>query len=218
MNEQVEVRQCAGCAHAAVVLVNEWQHTRGSTPTGEVTREYRCQQCGRWFVQRSRLTVLAYWIAGVLLLPAMGIGLPVLIFAWRSGGFDGRVPVMSGALAPVMKFPGGPPKRVHAGCGGESRAVEIIRHSNRGVPTGTEYTYQCVKCDEQFSTESWWGHVTSLLLSLVSLGFLFAFLLGADSPWWKWGGSALMAVVTLIVSWSGMEMFINRFRHKVLPR
>lgn len=215
MNQQrPEVRQCPSCQQVAVLLVNEWQHTGSFGATGEVTRDYRCQQCGAWFVRRSSTRAIGLWVAGVLLLPACGLGLPFIWVAWQNGRFEERVRLVRDAPVPALRFPGGPPKRVHAGCGGVAHATQITRHTNRGIPTGTEYTYQCATCQAEFTTESWLGHVTSTLLSLVCVGVTLAFLLGADSPGWKYGGTAVMAVVTALVSWNGLSSFVNRFRHR----
>ncbi len=203
-----------------MVLVNEWQHTGFAGATGEVTKEYRCQQCGAWQVKRSKYRVLGLWVGGLLALPACGAGLPFLYVAWRDGRFEERVRLLQDAPVPAMRFPGGPPKRTCAGCGGVASAISITRHTHKGIPTGTEYVYECSGCQQQFETENVLGHVTSLSLVLASLGVLAAFFFGARAPAWRWGGTGVMALVTALVGWGAVGKLVNRFKHKevdVLP-
>lgn len=214
MSEQREVRQCAKCHQAAVILVNEWQHTGTFGSTGEVTQDFRCQRCGAWFIRRSKMRAISLWVAGVLLLPACGIGLPFLWLAWMNGRFDERLKVMPDAPVPATQFPGGPPQRIHAACMGVATAVKITRHTNRGIPTGTEYTYRCAQCAEEFTTETWWGSVTSMWSAVICAFVAFAFFTQGDSPAWKYGGSGVMVIITALVSWSGVSSIINRFKHK----
>lgn len=211
---RVEVRQCPKCASPSVLLVHEWQHTNFAGATGEVTKEYRCQQCGAWEVKRSKYRVLGLWIGGLLALPACGAGIPFIYVAWKDGRFEERVKLLQDAPVPAMRFPGGPPKRVCAGCGGVASAISITRHTHKGIPTGTDYVYACSGCQKEFTTENWLGHVASSFLTLGSLAFMAGFLFGADSPAWKWGGTVVMGLITAVVGWSGLEKLINRFKHK----
>jgi DNA-directed RNA polymerase subunit RPC12/RpoP len=211
-----EVRQCAACQQPALVVVMEWQHTTGGISTGSVTREYRCQNCGTWAVRRPRPTVIAYWILGVLFAPACGLGLPWLYLAWRDSQFDKRLPLVAGAATPAMRFPGGPPKRTCGKCGGIARAVNITRHTHRGVPTGTDYDYQCGQCGLKFTTENVLGHVTSSLGFFALLGVSMAFFVGAQSAGWKWGGSIVSGLLAGFLGWQNIERVLNRSKHRAL--
>lgn len=212
MSAPIEVRQCPKCSAPAVVLVTEWQHTTSGVATGAVTKEYRCQACGAWQVLRPTLSSISLWVAGILLLPACGLGLPFIWVAWQNGRFDERVKRVD-APAPVMKFPGGPPKR-QCTCGGVAAAVEITRHTHRGIPTGTEFVYACASCKKQFETENVLGHFTSSFLTVACLGVALAFLAGATSPMWRWGGGGVMALITALVGWAGVSKLVNRFKYK----
>jgi hypothetical protein len=209
-----EVRQCPACSQPAVVLVMEWQHTHGSFSTGEVTREYRCQHCGKWTVKRAKSTVVAYWIVGVIMLPACLLGAPWLYLAWREGQFEKRLPLVPGAPVPRMRFPGGPPKRTCGKCGGIARAINITRHTHRGMPTGTDFEYQCGQCQLTFTTENVLGHVFSSFGFLALLGVSMAFFANADSPGWKWGGSIVSGLIAGFLGWQNIERVLNRFKHK----
>ncbi|MFT3713441.1 MAG: hypothetical protein QM817_37775 [Archangium sp.] len=211
-----EVRQCPACSEAAMVVVMEWQHTTSGFDTGMVTREYRCQRCGKWDKRRPRSTVIAYWIVGVLLLPACGMGLPWLYLAWRESQFDKRLPLVPGAPVPAMQFPGGPPKRTCGKCGGIARAINITRHTHRGVPTGTDYEYQCGQCQLKFTTENLLGHITSGFGFLALIGVSMAFFSGAESPGWKWGGTIVCGLLAGFLGWQRIERILNRSKHRAL--
>lgn len=213
----VEVRQCRSCQQPAVLLVMEWQHTTGSFATGEVTREYRCQQCGQWTVRRPKSTAIAYWIVGsIFTVTTCVFGLPWLFLAWREGQFDKRLPLVAGAPVPQMRFPGGPPKRTCAKCGGIARAVNITRHTHRGVPTGTEFEYQCGQCNLKFTTENVLGSITSGFGFFALLGVSMAFFAGATHPGWKWGGSIVSGLLAGFLGWQTLERILNRSKHKAI--
>lgn len=211
----VEVRQCPKCEQPAVTLVMEWQHTTFGTSTGMSTKEYRCQHCGAWHVKEANTKLIAYWIVGVLLSIPCGFGAPLLYLAWRQKTFDRRIPLVA-APVPRERFPGGPPKRTCAKCGGVAKAMKITRHTHNGVPTGTDYEYVCGQCGLEFTTENVLGHAfntfAGLLLGGISAGFFF----GAQNPWWKFGGGIVMALFAALMLWQSADRILNRFKHKPL--
>lgn len=194
-----------------MVLVNEWHHSMNGANTNEVTRDYRCQQCGAWQEQGPRSRLIAWWIVGVLLLPTC-IGLPFLVLAYRLQTFDKRVPVMPGVPAPRVRFPGGPPKRT-CSCQGVAVARNITRHTHNGVPTGTDYEYECTSCKRTFTTENVLGTATSLFGALVLLGIGVAFLVSASSPGWKWGGGLGLGGLGLFLGVQTGGRVVNRFKY-----
>ncbi len=210
----VEVRQCSKCQQPAVVLVMEWEHTTFGASTNESTKDYRCQGCGAWFVKRAKSRVIAFWVVGVLLSIPCLFGAPFLYLAWRQSTFDQRLPLVPGALTPRLRFPGGAPKRTCGKCGGIAKALRITRHTHKGLPTGTDYEYECGQCGLEFSTENFLGHAFSTvggtLLGGVAAGFFF----GAESPGWRWGGSIVMALFTLFLLGQSVVRIVNRFKHK----
>ncbi len=212
--QPVEVRQCPKCQQAAVTLVMEWQHTTGSIETGQVTKEYRCQQCGGWQVLPPRLRLISFYIVGgILSVTTCVLGIPFFYLAWRQKNFEKRVPLVSGAPVPRLRFPGGPPRRTCGKCGGVARALNITRHTHRGIPTGTEYGYECGQCKLTFTTENVLGHVTSTLTALAILGFAAGFLVLAKSPGWKWGGGLVALAAGLFMLWNAASAVVNRFKH-----
>lgn len=209
-----EVRQCPSCQQPAVLMVMEWQHTTGGFATGSVTREYRCQDCGKWQIRRPKTTAIAWWVVGAIFTVTTCVfGLPWLYLAWREGQFDQRVPLVPGASVPAMRFPGGPPKRTCGKCGGIAHAVNITRHTHRGIPTGTDYDYQCAQCSLKFTTENVLGHVTSSFGFLALLGASLAFFAVAKSAGWKWGGTIVAGLLAGFLGWQNIERILNRYRH-----
>ena len=212
----VDVRQCPKCSQPAVLLVMEWQHTTFGVSTNESTREYRCQACGEWYVRRARTRVIALWIVGVLLSIPCLLGAPVLYLAWREGTFEQRLPLQLGVPVPRLRFPGGPPKRTCGKCNGTATAIRITRNTHNGVPTGTDYDYQCAGCGLQFSTQNFLGHVFSTLSGAAMGGAAAGFFFLAQSAGWKWGGTGVMAVGAGFFAWHSLEGVLNRVKHKAV--
>lgn len=211
------VRRCEKCQLPAVVCVMTWEN-RGSFSSTGTEEEWRCQECGETFVKKPRMEVIAYWVVGVIL--ALGcVGLPFLWVAWRQQRFEQRLPVVPGVAQPRMKFPGGAPPRRCAHCDGEAKAVTITRHTHRGLPTGTTFEYECSGCKKGFTTESAWGHVTSLfggaLLGFISAAFLTA---RNESPGWRWGGGLGLGAFSAFVVGSSAVRLANRKKHPVIVR
>ena len=211
-----DVRQCAKCQQPAVVLVMEWQHTTFGAATTESTKDYRCQNCGAWFIKRARSRVIAFWILGVLFLPSCFMGLLFLYLAWRQHTFDQRLPLVPGAPEPRMRFPGGAPKRTCGKCGGIAKAVRITRHTHNGMPTGTDYDYACGQCGLEFTTQNFLGHVFATLGGVTLAGVAAGFFFGAQSVWWKWGGSIVAALLAVFVLGQNGGQVFNRIKHKVI--
>lgn len=211
-----EVRQCPKCQQPAVVLVMEWEHTTFGASTNESTRDYRCQSCGAWAVRSARSKVIAYWILGVLFLPSCFMGLIFLFLAWRQHTFDQRLPVVPGAPEPRLRFPGGAPKRTCGKCSGLARTVRITRHTHKGLPTGTDYEYQCGQCGLEFTTENVLGHSVSTLGALALAGVAVAFLVHGTNAGWRYGGGGVTALFTLFLLGQSGQRIFNRFKHPVL--
>jgi hypothetical protein len=211
-----EVRQCAKCQQPTVVLVMEWEHSTFGAATHESTKDYRCQSCGAWFVRRARSRVIAFWIVGVLFSIPCLLGAPFLYLAWLQSTFDKRLPIVTGAPEPRMRFPGGAPKRTCGKCGGIAKTVAITRHTHNGLPTGTDYDYVCGQCGLAFSTENFLGHAFSSFGGLALGGIAAGFFFGADSAGWKWGGSIVAALLTVFLLGQNAVRIANRFKHKVI--
>lgn len=197
-----------------MVLVSNWQHTTFGASTGVATRDYRCQSCGAKFTIHPKAHVIGLWIAGVILLPTC-IGLPVLWLAWRRGGMEERLPVFPGAPMPQMRYRAGPPLRSCRACQGTASAIGIVRSTHNGIPTGTEYTYRCEACARQFVIESPLGQILSVLGAAMLAGGAAAFFLTAKHPGWKFGGSGVCALLTLVLFGQAVSRFLARFQNPV---
>src|SRR5262245_42991314 len=96
-----EVRWCSSCHQNAVVLVGSWQHTVGGTHTDGVTRDYRCQHCGKKYRIRPRIHTTLGMIIGVMAATTI-IGLPVFFVMWWRHTVHKRIPPVAGAPMPQM--------------------------------------------------------------------------------------------------------------------
>lgn len=216
-DESPEVRRCAKCEQPAVVLVNDWKHSINGLKTSESTRDYRCQECGAWFVRRSRARVLALWIVGVLL-SLTPVGIPCLYLAWRHQTFDRRLPVVVGAPMPPMRFPGGPPERTCQKCAAIAMPVRITRHTHNGLPTGTDSQYRCGGCGLEFTITDAWGHIFAGLMIAALAGVALAFHSWGTTPGWKWGGlgGATLGAVGIAIQYG--TRLVNRQRNPAAAR
>lgn len=209
-----EVRQCSKCQAQAVVEVFRWEHEG----LNDATIEYRCQACGAWHVRAAKYRTLALWIVGgVFTVTTCVFGLPLLAWAWWRQSFDKRVPIVPGvAPPPSIRFPGGPPKRTCAKCGGMALPMNIVRHTHRGVPTGDEYEYLCVGCGLKFETENTLGSVTSALGVAVLQAISAAFYFSAESAGWKWSGTLGCGALSGFLAWQLIERVMNRVKHRAV--
>lgn len=214
MSDAAEVRMCPKCGVAEVVLVHEWKHTSNfGGATGEATLDFRCQQCGRWYIKKPKSKIWAYWIIGVIFLPLCGFGAPFIYLAWRLQNFDRRVQVVQGAPLPPLRFPSGPPQRSCGKCEGVAAATRTTRHSHNGVPTGTDYVYTCQKCGLVFEVEDALAHSVGFVSGAAALGAGAAFFFLAESAGAKWGGGIVLALISGLAFLRGGERLWNRFKH-----
>lgn len=189
----LEVRRCKKCGEAAVLSGMAWRHTHFGINTGVSTQDYRCQACGTAFKIRPKARILGFWIAGVLLLPTC-VGLPVLAMAWWMGKQGDWNPVVAGAPTPPRKYRAGPSARRCASCRDIALPSKVTQNRVNGLPVGVETEYRCHGCQRQFTVESIGGQVMNAFSGLVVGGIGLAFLFGADSPYWRWGGAAVSAL------------------------
>jgi hypothetical protein len=193
-----EVRRCRGCGEAAVLSGMAWRHTHFGMDSGVVTRDFRCQACGRSFKIRPRARLMGLFIAGVLLIPTC-VGVPFLGLAWYRWKQDDWNPVVPGAPVPTRRYPVGPPPRRCAECGAIATATKVTQNRVNGLPVGIEVEYQCRSCGADFTIESVGGQVMNVLSGLTVGGIGAAFLFGADTPGWKYGGAAVCTLLALLM-------------------
>ncbi len=203
------VRACAKCGQPAVLQVFQWTHTHGDRPTGETTRELRCQACGVWFKIHPHSQVLAYWILGGLFTPAFLVGgLPFFYVAWRRSTMERRIPIVPGAAVPALRFPAGPPRRSCGVCSTAASAVKVERDRY-----GTVYSYACPSCGKSFETESFVQHLFALFSSVVIGAIAVAFLVFAESPGWRFGAPVIPGLLAGFMAVHSGNRLMNRFRH-----
>lgn len=168
-----EVRRCAQCGQPAAICVTEWQHTTLGMPIGIATRDFSCQACGAAFSLDPKRDL---WIWGTLaaLFSCTCIGAlhPAAVTLWKAWPYL-KNPVVPGAEAPVIRYRAGEPARRCAKCGGVAVCVRVTRRSTNGIPTGTDYEYECRGCRRQFTTVSAGSHVVNAIAAplLFALGF-----------------------------------------------
>ena len=212
-----EVRTCPGCQQASVVLVSNWRHTSFGASTGQSTRDYRCQSCGAKYTIHAKANIWGYWIVGGLLtLTTCVMGLPFLFLAWRRSSMEERLPVFPGAPMPALRYRAGPPLRACGSCGtGTASAISIVRSTHNGIPTGTEYTYRCSACAKEFVLESPLGQILTLVGAAALGAGAAAMFMTAKHPGWKFGGSIVLALLTLLLFVQAASRFLARFRNPV---
>ncbi len=210
MVHSTEVRRCRRCEASAVVLVSDWKHSVFGAATGSSTRDYRCQACGARFTIHPRGKLIGLWIAGVLTLPIF-IGVVLLAIAWRRSRADGANPVVPDAPVPQIRYRDGPPLRTCASCGGTAAAAKITRRTHNGVPTGTEYVYECSQCKRGFTIESLWGHTLSLFGSGLLLGGGLFVLATVESPLSRFGWGAALSFFGLVL----LAQLVKRLRNRI---
>lgn len=167
-----EVRRCSKCGAAAAVCVRDWRHTSWGISTGSSTRDFCCQACGHRFTLVPKMKIWAWGIVLAILciacIPPMIFGPFVAYDVWQ---YHANPPV-PGAPLPAMRFRADEPTRRCAACGGFARCDHVTRTKSNGLPTGTQYDYQCDNCGKTFQLGSIGGHVFHVF------GAIFCFALG----------------------------------------
>jgi DNA-directed RNA polymerase subunit RPC12/RpoP len=210
-----EVRRCARCQEAAVVLIQDWQHTVSSIATGQSTRDYQCQACGARFRIRPRLERILGLGIGIMAGLTV-IGIPLFVMYWRRYRMETRLPVVPDAPAPEIRYPSGPPLRRCAACGAPAKVFSITRHTHNGLPSGTDYAYRCSGCQRELKVQSVWGIVLGGLIAILVAVGAWAFLAFATSPGWRWGGAAVTAALALLLAWQTVTDVRTRAQNPVL--
>jgi DNA-directed RNA polymerase subunit RPC12/RpoP len=212
---QTEVRRCAKCQQTAVVLVFEWKHSYNGVESGTSTRDYRCQACGARFSLYPRVSSITFIVIGLVMSCAI-FPLGFTLLGWLRLRRDGQNPVVPDAPRPAMKYRDGPPVRRCGRCREEATLASVTRHKHNGVPTGTEYEYLCAKCNKPFVVESLWGHCFAVLSGSVIAGIGVAFLLIAESPWWRYGGGGVALLLAVFAYGQTAIRAANRVRNPVV--
>lgn len=211
----LEVRRCKRCGQDAVLSGMAWRHTHFGIDTGVSTQDFRCQACGARFKIRPKARLLGFWIAGVLLLPTC-MGLPILAMAWWMGKQGDWNPVVPGALTPPRKYRAGPPARRCASCRDVALPVKVTQNRVNGIPVGVETTLRCHGCQREFTVESIGGQIMNALSGLTVGGIGLAFVFLAESPYWRWGGSAVCFLAALFMASLIAARLLARLRNPVV--
>jgi len=196
-------------------LTTAWRHTGAAAFPGEMTREYRCQNCGAKYTLRARARIITLWmVGGLLTLFTLLFGLPFLYFAYRAGREESRIPLVPDAPMPERRFPDGPPVRICGACGAPAVAVKVTRNRTNGLPSGIEYDYCCSSCQREFTVESLWGQLLTTLSALVVAGIAAAFWFVAESPGWRYGGTVVTGLLALLVLVQVVKRFVARLQNR----
>jgi hypothetical protein len=210
-----KVRWCPKCSQAAVLLVHEWQHTSFGTKTGSSTKDYRCQNCGAKYCVRPRLETTLGLIVGVMAATTI-IGLPFFFFYWRRHRVGSSLPSVPMAPVPPLRFASGPAQRKCGACASAASVVKVTRSTSNGIPDGTEYVFRCDACSTEFTIQSIWGIAVGFLIVVVMAGVTSLFLVFADTPGWRWGGSGVSAAIALLILGQAIAYIRTRQRHPVV--
>jgi hypothetical protein len=189
----VEVRQCSRCRAPAAVCIRDWAITTYGIPSGTSTRDFCCQHCGHRFTLESKQRIIVYGVMSVIFLIACfglvtGAYTAYLAWPWL------RNPIVPEASPPVMRFRATEPLRLCTKCQGSARCTAVVRKSTNGIPTGTTYTYVCMRCSKSFDIES--------------IGSIF-FLVFAGTV------AALIGLATLMAGWGVICLLMALFGYGI---
>jgi hypothetical protein len=213
--EAPQVRWCPKCCQPAVLLVHDWQHTSFGTKTGSSTKDYRCQNCGAKYCVRPRLETTLGLFVGVMAATTI-IGLPIFFIYWRRHRVGSRIPVVPMVAVPPLRYASGPEQRACGACPSPASVVKVTRSTTNGIPDGTEYVYRCDGCRTEFTIQSIWGIAVGFLLTLVMAGVASLFLVFAETPGWRWGGSGVSAAIVLLILGQAIAYIRTRQRHPII--
>lgn len=211
---ETEVRRCAKCGEAAVLLVTEWHHTFWGVSTQQSTRDFRCHGCGAKFSLVPRSRSIVFIVMGLIMGCAV-FPLGFSIWGWLELQREKKNPVVPGASLPRLRYRDGPPVR-RCDCGHEAVITKVTKESINGLPTGIEYQYRCEQCQRGFIIDSPWGHCVAVFSSLCFLGVAAAFFWGATVPGWRYGGAGVSVAIFIFLVFDNVDHLVNRFRYSVV--
>jgi len=211
-----EVRRCARCGNATQVCVHAWQHSVNGISSNTVIRECQCQSCGATVTLQPRIKIWPLWLMAVLLLPSVVGSLVPGIMAFRRGRAWKINPVVPDAPMPPMRYKSGPGNR-RCDCGGTLVLKSVTRNTHNGIPAGTEYVYQCDKCQKEVTLESALGILLNFLFGALLALLGYVVLDAVKDPWWRWGGGIVLALLGLLLVGQGISRITAQLRHPELP-
>ena len=213
--------------------------SKGGPSTGR--RDFVCQACGyRFTIQPPRgrligggcfsLNFLAMGVMGLvggliaglaegnfggLVLGVVGfaLGLPLLAWAtdpWRTAR---RHPVVPDAPVPEQRYTLAEPFR-RCACGQTARCTHVLQWRKLGINLGREMTYRCDGCNREFTIDSPFGTVFTVIGSglALALGIGMATTASGQGPgaWACSGGVALLGVGGVLLA---VARIVARIRH-----
>jgi hypothetical protein len=188
-NPKAEIRRCQSCGSPTLVCFNAWQHSFSGHQTGRITRDCRCQTCGKVVILHDPTGIKILWVVGFVLLLTIFPGVLALLLAWSRSRAWKNNPIVPGTAYPEIRHRIGPGDRRCSRCGKSCKLTSVTRHRHNGVPTGTDYEYECSGCGYAFKTESVGGIVFSVFIGLFFMGCGYALLQSsAESAGLRYGG------------------------------
>jgi hypothetical protein len=189
-----EVRRCASCGSASVIVCQAWAHSFSGQETGQVTRDCRCQACGAKATLRDPKAIRTFKIIAWVFLITI-LGFPIMMFkVWRwNRAWDGN-PLVPDAPFPRIVYWRGPGNRRCGRCGQVARLVSVTRNTRNGIPMGTDCDYACVGCKQEFKTESAGGILVNFMgAALFTVGGWAWF--KSMQAWSGWKACSLLVLV-----------------------
>jgi len=161
-----EVRRCARCHQAALVVDRAWQHRRIGIVTGTQTLELSCRSCGASVVLHPWLRIRVEQVMAVLLAPAIIGGLFFFFSARQKARAWTENPVVTGA--PSFEPPPDPPPR-RCDCGALADCVALVREGTWDVMIGSRTDYLCAQCGRRFSAHDARSIISMSVIALALL-------------------------------------------------
>lgn len=214
-----QVRRCARCGSATLVVDHAWQHRIAGFDTKTRTLELRCRSCHAKVVLHPWSQIHVERVFAVIMMPALFPGLYFWFSARRKARAWTDNPVVddAGFVAPR---PGPSPRRCK--CRGVAPCTAIVREGTWAVLLGIRHEYRCASCHRNFSVHDLRGVVSAVMGSgaLLVAGVLVIIHppgsgVGAERSN-RWFGVA-MVVLGLLGSVLAASRIRERRAHPVVP-
>lgn len=160
-----EVRRCARCGEAALVVEQAWQHRFAGVVTGTQTLELACRSCGANVVLHPWTKIRVEQVMAVLFMPAIIPGLFFFFSARKKARAWSENPLVTGA--PSFAPRPGPPAR-RCDCGVAADCVALAREGTWDWVIGRRSDFLCSQCGTRFSVHDVRG-VVFMSLAAVAL-------------------------------------------------
>lgn len=162
-----QVRRCARCGQAALVVEHAWRHRFAGVTTQTQTLELECRSCGAKVVLHPWTQIRVERVFAIIMMPAIFPGLYFLFSARKKARAWTDNPVVDGAAASAPRHDELPRRCT---CLGVAPCTAIVREGTWAVLLGDHREYRCASCQTTFAVHD----VRGVVFAIVAAGLLFA--------------------------------------------